>query len=133
MAHSSINWLAVIMAMIAQMVVGFVWFSPALFFQKWLDANQLQAPRKPEAWIFIVMVILTFISTTALAAILRNIGSRTAFAGIIAAGFIWTATLMPFIAGTTLSTGRKYSLIALEYGHTIIGLLIAGAILAAWH
>src|SRR2546427_586581 len=125
MIHASINWLAVVVAVIAQMLVGFVWFSPALFFRKWLDANNLQAPRKPQAWIFVLMVALTFISTTALAAIINRIGSTTAFGGLLVAGFIWAATLMPFIAGTTLSTGRKYSLIALEYGHTIIGLLIA--------
>ncbi len=128
----SINWLAVLVAMIAQMAVGFIWFSPALFFKKWLEANNLEAPRKPEAWIFIVMILLTFVSTTALAAILRHIGSGTAAGGAIAALFVWAATLMPFIVGTTLSTGRKYSLIALEYGHTLLGLLIAGAILGGW-
>lgn len=121
------------MAMVAQMIVGFVWFSPILFLRKWLDANNLQTMRKPEAWIFILMLAVTLVSTTLLAAILRRIGITTAMGGVIAAGFIWGATLMPFVVGTTMSTGRKYSLIALEWGHTLLGLLIAGAILGSWH
>ena len=128
-----INWWAVVVAVIVQMVVGMIWFSPALFFQTWLDANHLQTPPKPRPWIFITMTVLTVFSSIALAALINAIGATTATGGIIVAFFIWVATLMPFIAGTTFATGRKYKLIALEYGHTLLGLLIAGAILGGWH
>src|SRR5689334_2560512 len=105
-----INFWAVIVAALAQMVVGFIWFSPALFFRPWLKANGMETPPKPQAWIFALMLALTLISTTALAAIVRRIGITNAFGGVLLALFLWTATLMPFIAGTTLATGKKFNL-----------------------
>jgi hypothetical protein len=38
MDFSSINWIAVVLCLVASMVIGGVWFSPAVFFNKWWKA-----------------------------------------------------------------------------------------------
>lgn len=129
----SVNWWAVIVAALVQMAVGFIWFSPALFFKAWLDANGIQTTPKPRPAVFLMMLVLTLISSYGLVLIFANLGIRSAAAGLAAAFFIWLATLMPFTVGTTMATGRKQSLIWMEFGHTLIGILLAGLILGAWH
>ena len=49
---STINWLAVIVAALSMFLLGGLWYSPALFYRQWLQANgfteeQVQAGANP--------------------------------------------------------------------------------------
>jgi len=64
----SVNWLAVLVAAVAQMIVGFIWFSPALFGKTWMvlhgidpnSSEQVQQMRKHQGKIFPLMFIMTW-------------------------------------------------------------------------
>lgn len=126
----SVNWWAVVVAAVAQLIVGGLW--NGLFFVKaFYRTHEVKEGLAPKASEGSIMVLLTFFDSFLLATFFANLGINSAASGAITAFWFWAALLLPFIVGTGFATARKKT-IPLELGHTVLGMLAAGAILGAW-
>ncbi|MFQ5797138.1 MAG: DUF1761 domain-containing protein [Bacteroidota bacterium] len=137
MAEVDINLLAVLVAAIASMIVGAVWYSPALFAKRWLalmkksEAELEQMKKKaPRAY------ALSFVGALVMSYVLAHIvdcAQATTVAGGLESGFwLW----LGFVGTTNLSgvlfEDRPTGLYLINMGHYLVSLLIMGAILAVW-
>jgi len=137
-----INWLSVIIASVASFIIGCVWFSPPVFFNRWWAAMG----RKPEdmekmkgmplAPTFILTAIGIFVQATVLAAVIelsRAAGNSIGLGGgariglLLGVGIAAAASLSHRLFG-----GYSLKVWAIEVGQDIASLTAMGAIIGIW-
>lgn len=131
---STLNWLAIIVAALANFLVGGLWYSPLLFGKLWMKENnftedELRKGNMPK--IFGLTFLFSFIMAFNLAMFLND-GNTTVSWGAIAgflAGFGWVAMSI-FVIGQFERKSTKYMLI--HAGYVTISFVLMGFILGVW-
>jgi hypothetical protein len=127
-----VNWLAVIVATVANMALGFAWYGP-LFGERWMRlSGQRRDEVRMEPTAYVPTIIGAFIVSWVLALLAKHVGATTivdgAVLGVLAwLGFVATATFADVVFG-----GRPIALWTLNNGYQLVILAVAGAIVAAW-
>ena len=130
----SINYLAVIIAAIANMAIGSLWYGP-VFGKKWMTLMGFtkesikNMPLKPmHAMIggtllslFIAYVMAHFIG------IVENAG----FSGYQLGFWVWLGFAVPTVAHGFLWEGKPFALFILNAAYLLIAYLVMGAIIAS--
>ncbi len=135
MKDLKINYLAVLVAVVLQFVLGFLWFGP-LFGDAWmdmvgLDTASVQA-NPPGAGVWISNVISAALSMYLLAWLFVKLKVESVTRGI------WLGFVLGFVL--VLMTGMvggffadsPYWLAWITGGETTVGLMLGGAVLGAW-
>ncbi len=129
---STLNWLAIIVAALANFMVGGLWYSPLLFGKLWMKENNFTALRKGNMpKIFGLTFLFSFVMAFNLAMFLND-GNTTVSWGAIAgflAGFGWVAMSI-FVIGQFERKSTKYMLI--HAGYVTISFVLMGLILGVW-
>ena len=137
MSYVNINWLAVIIATIASMVIGGAWYSPALFGKQWMklvgtSQKEIDSQKKEMPKFYLAAFVAAFITAYVLAIFVKFVGASTIFSGAVVGFWAW----LGFVATTTLSLviweKRNSNLYVLNNGQILISLLAMGPILAVW-
>src|SRR5512143_3587933 len=80
----SINWLAVVVSVIAAMVIGYIWYNPAVFYKPWLAGigkSWENRPTGPMASLFVFTILAALVEAVALAFVLKAMNATTAGLG----------------------------------------------------
>lgn len=149
-----INYWAVLVAGLAGVVVGAIWYGP-LFGKAWMAASgipreKLEAMKqKGMANAYLVTTILSLVSAYVLAHMVYYVGVATAAPGIgiadvgdytkalaslgaASAFWLWLGFMVPILAGNVLWEGKSPKLFILNAAHYLVSLGIMGIILAGW-
>ena len=139
MDFSSINWLAVIVCVLVSFAVGFVYFSPKVFFDVWWKA--LGKTGEPGSggmgmtWGF--TTVASIVLAISMAFMVNALGSRmeggpNLVNGMLTGFMLW----LGFVAATSLTNrlfaGHGLKVWAIEAGNHLIVMVLMGAILGAW-
>ncbi len=129
-----INHWAVLTCAIFNMILGAIWYSPALFYKAWKQENQLSdeqlkaaSPLKMHG----ISFILAYLMSYNLAFFLGDTATDWQWgltAGFLA-GFGWAAAIFTVIA---LFEQKSWKYIFINSGYIIIYFTVIGAILGAW-
>jgi hypothetical protein len=129
-----IHFFAILGAAVAKMVLGALWYSPALFVKPWqrltgITDEQMKAGMTEALVVdFIGSLVMAFV----LAHVVRYAGATSALQGLAVGFFCW----LGFVAVATISTvtyeRKPFKLFLLGNGYLLIALLAMGAILAVW-
>ncbi len=130
----AVNWIAIVVAAVVQMVVGFLWYSPMLFGNTWLKLSGIKMPSKkpdmtmPMIWMLVGAVVTAFV----LSGFVGYAGAKGlvegALIGLMAAiGFQVTSH-----ASSVIFEGKPFQLYLLNVGHMVVGMALAGAVLGYW-
>ncbi len=117
-------------------VLGAAWYSPALFAKPWMAILGLEKTEGRKPGLLLAMtasLICDVVMSFMLAHLIMWANASTfgwgAFIGVIA----WIG----FIAAPTLPQGmyerRPFKLFAINSGYWLVGLVVVGGLLAAWH
>ena len=127
-----VNYIAVVVATLAVMVFGFVFFLPQVFGARWLALigrpNEQLRPG-PE---FVVSILAAFLNAWTLAVLARSLGASTISGGLVLGALVGIGFFGAAFAANTVITKRPWSLFAIDAAHGLIGQLIMAAIVAAW-
>lgn len=132
------NLLILIVATIASMVLGMIWYSPSVFGSLWIKlsgwtAKDMRASKNKGMGVhyfaaFVGSLVTAFALDMLFNAIgVRSLGAAFAFGVIIWIGFILTTTL-----SSVLWEGKKFGLYALNNFYTLVNILLVSAIVATW-
>jgi hypothetical protein len=136
MDFGSINWLAVIVSVIASMIIGSIWYHPAVFYKPWLATLGKTWENRPQGAMvsmYAFTIIAALVEAVALAFMLKTMGSNSAGAGAAAGFMIWLGFVAPTNLVNKLFSGQGWVGWLIEAGNHLVYLLVAGAILGAWH
>lgn len=127
----------VLVAAVAAFVIGFLWYSPVLFGNLWIQAHgysaeDLAAMQQTMGPTYGASFVAQVVMAVALSILIRRTGARGAMAGAGLGFLIW----LGFVATTGL-TGNLFSKAPLlqfeiDAGYQAVYLLAMGAILGAW-
>ena len=129
-----INWLAVLVAAIIRMAVGFVWYSPPVLLKPWQQITGV-TPETMKAGMGKALgidIAASLIMAFALANIIGASGITDWFNGAVAGFWVWLGFMATLMVSLWGYENRPLKLIAINLGNNLIALLLMGALLAVW-
>lgn len=135
MDFSSVNWLAVLVCVVASIIIGSVWYHPSVFYKPWLATLGKSWESRPQAGMvstYVFTIIAALVEAVALAFVMKTMGSSGAGAGVAAGFMIWLGFVAPTNLVNKLFSGQGWKGWLIEAGNHLVYLLVAGAILGAW-
>ena len=129
-----VNYLAVIVAAIVAMVIGFAWYSPQVFGNRWmayLGTTQAQLGN-PGAMGMAVGVVASLANAWVLAVLAMNLGGTTIGNGVMLGVLCWLGFMATITAAEISFEKKSWGLWALNNGHNAIVQILMAAIVTAW-
>jgi hypothetical protein len=135
-----IRILPVVVAAIACMVLGFLWYSPLLFAKPWMilmgydpnDKARLDEMRKSAGKTYTLAFIASLISAFVLAKIIGVTTVNTALYGMKVAFAVWLGFVTTVQLTGALFSKQPIKLYVINTGYQLVCYLVMGAILAVW-
>ena len=133
---AEVNYLAVIAAIVVNMIVGAVWYSPLLFARPWMAANgfteeQIKAQGSATRG-YIVSIIASIVIAFAIALFAQAAGADAAINGLLlglAAGVGFVATTS---AANYIFESRPLKLYLINSGYPVVSFTLIGLLIGAW-
>ena len=132
----SINYLAVVVAIVINMAGGALWYSPLLFAKPWMAANGLTEESIREGGSptrgYVVAVIASIVISLAIALFAQVSGVDTAVEGLmlgLAAGLGFVATTF---ASNYIFESRPLKLYLINAGYPVVTFTLIGLLIGAW-
>ncbi|MGO4252190.1 DUF1761 domain-containing protein [Paenarthrobacter sp. TAF1] len=132
---SQINWLAVLLAFVSSMVIGFVWYMPAVLGRRWMQAiGKTEDDLKNidgGAGIWVPMMLAAAVTSILLAILLSALDINTFWAGAV---FALIIAVVIRAGGHVIHNGfagRPSTVTVIDSGHDILAMTVAGAIIGA--
>lgn len=130
-----VNYMSIIIAAVLSFVVGMLWYSPALFGNRWArlaGVNMSKAKQKSMG----SSMLLAFISTLVLAYVFQYLLEALSYTGAAMGatlGFwLWFGFLATSLIGGVLWEGKPWGLYVLNSAYWLVNLLVIGAALGRW-
>lgn len=136
----SINYLAVGIAVIANFVLGWLWYTP-LFGKVWAREMKMDTSEKPKTGVMLRGMLLMVIGNFLMAYVLANDvfawslvpgneGMRTGIVPVLStAFFIWLGYYVPTHIGATTWERRSWKLTFINLGYHFATLFVAALII----
>lgn len=136
----SLNWLAILVAAISTMVVGFLWYSPLLFAKPWMremgydpnDKAKTDEMKKSAGPAYAGSLVASLISAFTLALILHGLRAEDLHFGIMASFHIWLGFVATVQFTSALFMKQSMKLFAINTGYQLVCFLVMGTILTVW-
>ncbi len=133
----TINYLAVLVAAIAAMVIGALWYSPLMFANQWLkllglnEKTMKQMDKYGNAGMF-CMFVSTLLTSFVLAHFIDFSLATTALAGAITGFWIWLGFVATTFVSMPLFEGKPWGVYLINVGYYLVSFVVMGIILALW-
>ena len=126
------SWLAFVVALIATQVLGFLWYSNALFAKPWMKAvgkteKQVRAESNPNVYIY--SVVGAAVMLLVLVNVLRWAGITETAPAIGVALLIWLGFVATSSAMNTAFENRGWPLWAIDNGYHLVNAILSAVIL----
>jgi hypothetical protein len=133
----SLNWVAILVAAISTMVVGFLWYSPLLFAKPWMremgydpnDKAKTEEMKKSAGRAYGGSFVASLISAFTLALILHGLRAEDWHFGIMASFHIWLGFVATVQFTGALFMKQSMKLFAINTGYQLVCYLVMGTIL----
>jgi uncharacterized protein DUF1761 len=142
---SSINWLAVVVCVIVQVIVGSTYFSNRGLFPMWWEAigkpkmtqAQMSIPAQSMITQFAIVIGAAIVISIFMALMVNAMGKMTGGGATLASGatagfLLWLGFVAPTGISNRVFAGQLKAWV-IEAGYHLINFVIMGAILGAWH
>jgi hypothetical protein len=135
MDFGSVNWIAIIVAMIASMALGFGWYM--LFARQWMGAlgktrEQIMASGN-TATPFIISALMQLVMAYSLALFIpRIMGATNISNGLIVGFHLWLGFVITSMIINHRYQGSKWSLTLIDGGYLLGVLLVQGVVIGVF-
>jgi len=140
MEFMGVNLWSVLVAAVATMILGFLWYSPLLFAKPWTlamgydpnDKAKMEEMRKGAGKLYGITFIASLISAFVLAKIIDVTTVNSALYGMKIGFAVWLGFVTTVQLTSTLFKKRPIKLYLIDTGYQLVCYLAMGAILAKW-
>ena len=140
MRFHHLNWLAILVAAISTMVVGFLWYSPMLFAKAWMremgydpnDKAKIQEMQKSAGPAYAGSFLASLLSAFTLALILHGMREGNLHLGLTLGFHVWLGFVATVQLTGALFMKQSMKLFAINTGYQLVCYLVMGATLAVW-
>ncbi len=140
MEFMGVNLWSVLVAAVATMILGFLWYSPLLFAKPWTlamgydpnDKAKMEEMRKGAGKLYGITFVASLISAFVLAKIIDITTVNSALYGMKIGFAVWLGFVTTVQLTSTLFKKRPIKLYWIDTGYQLVCYLAMGAILAKW-
>ena len=128
-----VNWVAVIAAAVAGIVIGFVWYAPQVFGRRWAQASGIELPQPGQVQpvTYVGAVVTALVTAYILAVLSRGLGAATLGDGAIVGAVVWLGFVATWLASGVFFERRSTEWWAINAGQAIVSLVVMGAIIGS--
>lgn len=134
-----VNWVAVLLAAVVNMIIGFAWYSPMLFAKPWMKlkgytAEGLKKEQSEMGKWYGVSFVLALINAFVLSHVMMlsenfyHYDSITT--GVMSAFWIWFGFVGPVMLLGQIFGEKKWKLWGIDTGYQLVSLIAMGIVLA---
>ena len=134
-----VNYLAILVAGVASMGVGFLWYGPMLFGKPWMKlmgytAESMEKAKKEMGKTYAMSFVVTLVMAYVLSHVMTL--SQNFFhygrleTGLMTAFWMWLGFVMPVQATDVLFGGKRKKLVAINTGYQLASLLVMGIVIS---
>ncbi|MCA1824620.1 MAG: DUF1761 domain-containing protein [Frankia sp.] len=130
----SVEWVGVIVAVVAQMALGFLWYAPPVFGNRWMAAQgKTREPGSggPRAKPFVIVIISALVTAVFISALLDWAGVDSAGGGALAGLYVGIVSALA-VAGGDAFEGRPTALTLINAGSELARFTLVGLVLGLW-
>ena len=130
-----INYWAVVVAWLVNVIVGALWYSPAGFAKQWTALTGIDILKIPQAEatkILVAVAVSAAVQAFALALMLNSIDVASASEGLMAGFVLWLGFTTATTVGVTLYQRRSWSFLWLNASYFLVVICLNSIILGMW-
>jgi len=132
MFEVNVNYLAVLVAAVAGMAVGALWYSPVLFGKAWAKLSGAGEPKKKGmAKSYTAGFATQLVTAFVLAALIGSLGASVITEGTVIAFWIWLGFLATSMFGMVLWENKPVKLYLINAAYALVQLKVMAAIIVA--
>lgn len=134
MYYTETNILAIVLASIISMGLGFLWYSPMLFGNQWIKLmgytkESMEKAKKEMGKAYAI----SFVGALVMAYVLSKfVTGSVLMDGILTGFWMWLGFVAPVQMTEVLFGGKKWNLYYINTGYQLASLLAMSAVLAVW-
>ncbi len=137
MFETYMNYLVVLAAAVASMVVGFLWYSPLLFGNPWMKLmgytqKSMQKAKKRMGMMYGLSFVATLLTGYVFTLFVKTIPTLTLLEGVYLACMVWLGFVAPVQSTEVLFGGKSWKLFSINTGYQLASLVVMGIILSLW-
>jgi hypothetical protein len=132
-----INYFAVLIAAVVNMVIGSFWYSSAGFGRLWMamigkTEEEIRAGSKNVSYLYILAFVAALVMSYVLALVIDFAQADTVGEGLSTGFWVWLGFVATVQLGIVLWESKPFKLYLLNTSYYLVSLLIGGIILAVW-
>ena len=135
-----VNVWAVLVCAVATMVVGFLWYSPALFANPWMvlmgydpnDKAKIAEMQKSAGPSYAMSFVASILSAFVLGKLIAVAGAAKAYDGLKIGMVVWLGFVTTVQLTNALFSRQRNKLYLINTGYQLVCYLVMGAILGVW-
>ena len=133
-----VNYWAVLVAAIASMVVGMLWYSPKVFGSMWMELmgftmkDMEKAKQKGMGMMYFTAFIGAFVTSYVLDLFIKYLQASTIADGLQVGFWLWLGFIATVGLGSVLWEGKHPKVYLINMAHQLVSILIMNLILTAW-
>ena len=132
---TAVNWTAVVIAAIANVVIGIVWYLPALFGRRWAAETGRDMTARPSPMLYVVAILGALFTAYVLALVFEIVmkarGPVSLLDGIVIGVVASIGFQLTSQAVGGAFEGRSWTYWAINAGNSLVAFAVMGAIYAA--
>jgi hypothetical protein len=134
----TVNYLAILLASVVSMAVGFFWYSPAVLGKPWMKlmghtATSLKKAQqemgKMYAMSFVAALVTAYVLSHIMMLSRHFFGYGPVVTGITTAFWAWLGFVAPVQMTDVLFGNKKWELFAINTGYQLVSLLFMGVVI----
>jgi hypothetical protein len=125
-----VNWLAIIIAAIANMIIGFLWYGTWAFGKSWMQlSGRTMGEGQQPAPLYALTIVGAVVQAIAMSWFAAQTGVHSGSAGSILGLLVGLGFIAPAMFADVLFAGRPARLYAITAGYQVLAAVVQGAII----
>ena len=133
----SVNFVSILVAAIASMVIGAFWYSPILFGKVWiremgLKEKEMKKMKKGSGKSYVANFITLLITSYILALLIKVLSVATLMEGVRIGFLLWLGFIATVMLGSVLWEGKSVKLYLIGVSYQLVSIVVMSLILVRW-
>ena len=124
----AVNWVGVIVGNIALLIIGFVWFMPNVFGNRWIALMGRPGEQLKPGPDFILSVLSGTLNSFVMAVLALNLKATTVGDGILLGLVVFGGFFLSYMTANTVFAKRSWTLWGIDVGHALIAQVVLAVI-----